>query len=193
MAIQIALNGNRNDETVPKTTEAIVKSAIKSVKKGAKSIHFHPRDDSGKETLNPKFVDAQITELRSKLKNIPIGISTGNWIEPNLNKRLSQIESWRDLPDFVSINFDKPGFKKVSNVITCKGIKIEVGLNSLQSAKNFTESNLTGDFLIQGLAAGDYKLKIVDQVAYEDYESPLITVTLGTVNTITPIVMITAI
>jgi hypothetical protein len=56
-----------------------------------------------------------------------------------------------------------------------------------------TGVNLTGDFLIQGLAAGDYKLKIVDQVAYEDYESPLITVTLGTVNTITPIVMITAI
>lgn len=53
-----------------------------------------------------------------------------------------------------------------------------------------TGTNLTGDFLIQGLAAGDYKLKIVDQVAYDDYESPLITVTLGTVNTITPIVMI---
>jgi hypothetical protein len=56
-----------------------------------------------------------------------------------------------------------------------------------------TGVNLTGDFLIQGLAAGDYKLKIVDQVAYEDYESPLITVTLGTVITITPIVMIPAI
>ena len=53
-----------------------------------------------------------------------------------------------------------------------------------------TGTDLTGDFLIQGLAAGDYKLKILDQVAYDDYESPLITVTLGTVNTITPIVMI---
>ena len=52
-----------------------------------------------------------------------------------------------------------------------------------------TGTNLTGDFLIQGLAAGDYKLKIVDQVAYEDYESPLITVTLGTVKTVDQIVM----
>ena len=53
-----------------------------------------------------------------------------------------------------------------------------------------TGTNIAGDFLIQGLAAGDYKLKIVDQVAYDDYESPLIMVTLGTVNTIAPIVMI---
>jgi hypothetical protein len=53
-----------------------------------------------------------------------------------------------------------------------------------------TGTNIVGDFLIQGLAAGDYKIKIVDQGAYDDYESPLIMVTLGTVNTIAPIVMI---
>ena len=54
-----------------------------------------------------------------------------------------------------------------------------------------TESgtNVGGNFLIQGLAAGDYKLKILNQEAYDDYESPLITVTLGTVNTIAPIVL----
>jgi len=54
-----------------------------------------------------------------------------------------------------------------------------------------TESgtNAGGDFLIQGLAAGDYKLKILNQEAFDDYESPLINVTLGTVNTIDPIVL----
>ncbi|HEY9169658.1 MAG TPA: DUF4382 domain-containing protein [Lutibacter sp.] len=52
-----------------------------------------------------------------------------------------------------------------------------------------TNTNAEGDFLIQGLAAGNYKLKIVNQSAYDDYESPLITVTVGTVKTIEPIVL----
>ncbi|MFO7672720.1 MAG: DUF4382 domain-containing protein [Lutibacter sp.] len=52
-----------------------------------------------------------------------------------------------------------------------------------------TGTNADGNFLVQGLAAGDYKLKIVNQEAYDDYESALITVTVGTVIKITPIVL----
>lgn len=147
MTIQIALNGNRNDKIVPKTMESIIESAILSIDKGAKSIHFHPRDDKGNETFIGKYIDEQIGGLRKNLKNIPIGISTGEWIEPNLNKRLEYIDSWKILPDFVSINYDENGFEKVTNLITKKGIKIEAGLSSLESAKNFTKSNLKGDFL----------------------------------------------
>jgi hypothetical protein len=53
-----------------------------------------------------------------------------------------------------------------------------------------TATNAEGDFLVQGLAAGDYKLKIVNQEAYDDYESDLITVTVGSVTTIAPIVFL---
>lgn len=147
MKIQIAINGNRNDRIVPKTTESILESSILSVEKGASSVHFHPRDDKGAETLKGEFVDNQIGQLRAKLKNVAIGISTGEWIEPNLDKRLEQIGSWKNLPDFVSINYHEIGFEKVTDLISRKGIKIEIGLSSLESAKNFTESNLNGDFL----------------------------------------------
>ena len=147
MTIQIAINGNRNDHIVPKTTESIVESAILSIEQGAKSIHFHPRDDQGNETLKGKFVDNQIGELRTKLKNIPIGISTGEWIEPNLDKRLEQISSWKNIPDFVSINYDENGFEKVTELISKIGMKIEIGLSSLESAENFTKSNVKGNFL----------------------------------------------
>lgn len=147
MTIQIAINGSRKDQIVPKTTESVVESAILSIEKGARSVHFHPRDDKGNETFKEVFVDNQIGELRTKLKNIPIGISTGEWIEPNLDKRLEQIGSWKNLPDFVSINYDENGFDKVTELISKKRIKIEIGLNSLESAKNFTESQLKGDFL----------------------------------------------
>lgn len=147
MTIQIALNGNRNEPIVPKTTESIVESAILSIEKGAESIHFHSRDDKGNETLKGIYVDNQIEKLRTNLKNIPIGISTGEWIEPDLNKRLEQISSWQNLPDFVSINYHEIGFEEVTKLISEKGIKIEIGLNSLKSAENFTTSNLQGDFL----------------------------------------------
>lgn len=64
-----------------------------------------------------------------------------------MEKRLEQLGSWKNLPDFVSINYDENGFEEVTKLISIKGIKIEIGLNSLESAKNFTESNLNGDFL----------------------------------------------
>ena len=147
MTIQIAINGNRNDQIVPKTTKSIIESAILSIEKGAESIHFHPRDNNGNETLKGKFVDIQIGELRTKLKNTSIGISTGEWIEPNLDERLEQINSWKNLPDFVSINYDENGFEKVTELISKKGIKIEIGLSSLESAENFIKCNLKGDFL----------------------------------------------
>ncbi len=51
-----------------------------------------------------------------------------------------------------------------------------------------TITNADGDFLIQGLAAGDYKLKIVNQQVYNDYESALIKVTAGTIIKIDPII-----
>src|SRR5690606_6573952 len=130
MPMQIAINGNRNEFIVPKSTEAIVESAVLSIEKGAESIHFHSRDDNGNETLKGKYVDIQIENLRTRLKNIPIGISTGEWIEPNLNKKLEQIDSWQNLPDYVSINYDEAGFEKVTKLIYEKGIKIEIGLNS---------------------------------------------------------------
>lgn len=53
-----------------------------------------------------------------------------------------------------------------------------------------TSTNAAGDFLVQGLAAGDYKLKIGGKEAYDDYVSALITVTVGTVIKIDPIVLV---
>ena len=145
--IQIAINGSRNDQIVPKTTEAILESATLAVENGASSIHFHPRDEKGNETLRGRFVDEQIRELRTKLRPIPIGISTGEWIEPDLEKRLEQIRSWKILPDFVSINYNESGFEQVTELISERGIIIEVGLSTLKAAKNFTERRLRGDFL----------------------------------------------
>lgn len=135
--IQIAVNGNRQEKFIPKKKEEIVQSAVSAIEKGAETIHFHPRDADGKETLNAAVVDEQILELKRHLRQVPVGISTGEWIEPNLERRLAHIKSWRVLPDFVSINYEETGSDKVTGVVNEKGILIEAGLSNLEAAKNF--------------------------------------------------------
>jgi len=137
MMIQIAVNGNRQEKFIPKKKEEIVQSTVSAIEKGAETIHFHPRDADGKETLNAAVVDEHILELKRHQRQVPVGISTGEWIEPNLERRLAHIKSWRVLPDFVSINYEETGSDKVTEVVNEKGILIEAGLSNLEAAKNF--------------------------------------------------------
>ncbi|AHM60086.1 hypothetical protein D770_09145 [Flammeovirgaceae bacterium 311] len=145
--IQIALNGNRSAAQVPKSTAEIVQAAVSAVQAGAESIHFHVRGDKGRETLAAAWVEEQVSKLKQSLGSIPIGISTGAWIEPDLDARLALIESWRVLPDFVSINFDEMGYEQVARLVASKGIEVEAGLSKLASAQNFVNSSLDVKFL----------------------------------------------
>jgi len=92
-----ALNGNRlksDHPKIPVTSEELVKSAIESVHAGAKEIHFHVRDREGNESLHSYFVEEQVKAIKRALPNIPVGISTGQWIEPDLNRRITLIRNW---------------------------------------------------------------------------------------------------
>ncbi|NEW80471.1 MAG: DUF4382 domain-containing protein [Gelidibacter sp.] len=75
-----------------------------------------------------------------------------------------------------------PVFNPLENAIV--GVYTTAGVYVAESG-----TDADGDFLILGLASGDYTLKIMNQVAYDDYVSTPITVTVGTVNTILPIVL----
>jgi uncharacterized protein (DUF849 family) len=94
--IQVALNGSRlktDHPYIPTTTEQLCKSARESVNAGAKSIHFHVQDPAGNETLESQFVSMQIAGIKPLLPDIPLGISTGEWIEPAISKRISLIKN----------------------------------------------------------------------------------------------------
>ena len=62
-------------------------------------------------------------------------------------------------------------------------------VGNLNDAVTVGRTDTDGNFIIQGLASGDYILKIEVQEAYEDYVSTPVTVTVGEVNTIEPIVL----
>ena len=92
--IQAVLNGARKKIEPPKIptfSEEILKDAVESIAVDAKEIHFHVRDLNGNETLDTSFIAENLSLLRKNLGNIPLGISTGEWIEPNFEKRKNKL------------------------------------------------------------------------------------------------------
>src|SRR4030095_10794510 len=145
MILQVALNGARTKDdnpNIPTTSEEILSEAKQSVTAGAQEIHFHVRDKNGKETLDGKFVTEQLSLLREHLSNIPIGISTGEWIEPNYEMRKKLIKEWTVLPDFVSVNFNENDLEYIIKILLKKGISIEAGISNIHDAKKLIDSEM---------------------------------------------------
>jgi uncharacterized protein (DUF849 family) len=89
---------------------------------GAQALHIHPRRSDRAETLVAEDCGAAISVIRVGNPGIPIGVSTGLWIEPDVQHRLTLIKSWRILPDYASVNFSEPGMVELCNLFLTKGI-----------------------------------------------------------------------
>ncbi|WP_166670753.1 3-keto-5-aminohexanoate cleavage protein [Olivibacter sp. XZL3] len=143
--IKAAINGSRTklDSTkIPTSKEEILAEAKLSVIAGAQQIHFHVRDKNGRETLDGKFVAEQLSLLRQHLLNIPIGISTGDWIEPNFELRKKLINGWTTFPDFVSVNFGEDNCEQIIKMLLDKAVSIEAGISKVADAKKLINSGL---------------------------------------------------
>ena len=65
--IQACLNGNRAPDAhpeLPVTPEQLGRDARATVTAGAGSLHVHPRDASGAETLEPADIAAAVHAIR---------------------------------------------------------------------------------------------------------------------------------
>jgi uncharacterized protein (DUF849 family) len=88
--LQAALNGPLGKEThaaLPISAAELCADAAACVAAGAGAIHMHPRDRDGHETLEPAVVDGVAAAVRSAC-GVPVGVSTGAWIEPDPERRL---------------------------------------------------------------------------------------------------------
>jgi uncharacterized protein (DUF849 family) len=59
---------------------------------------------------------------------IPVGVTTGAWIEPDLGRRMDLIRSWRVRPDFASVNLSDRGAPEVARLLLDRGVGVEAGL-----------------------------------------------------------------
>src|SRR3954452_22488399 len=88
--VQAALNGDRTGAehpTVPLSAQELARDAAACAAAGARAIHMHPRDSDGRESLAPDVIDAAVRAVR-EASGLPAGVSTGDWIEPDLERRL---------------------------------------------------------------------------------------------------------
>ncbi len=143
MILQAALNGDLTEAdhaSVPVSTEELVRDAAACIAAGAREIHLHPRDSEGRERLEAVVVDEVVMKVREAC-GVPVGVTTGEWIEPNLERRLKLVRAWRS-PDYTSVNLSEPGAIDVMKALLEAGIGIEAGVWTVEDVERLAVSGL---------------------------------------------------
>ncbi len=145
LLIQACLNGARPRSyhpALPLGAEDIVRDARACVAAGAEALHLHPRDREGRESLSADALDAVLSGLRRALPRVPVGVSTGEWIEDDPARTVEAIAGWRLLPDFASVNFSEPAAPAIFQALRRRGVGIEAGLADETDAERLLSLNL---------------------------------------------------
>ena len=146
--LQACLNGARapgSHPALPLDARALSLDARVCAEAGARSVHLHPRDAPGGETLDPKVVDATVRAVRDA-SGLTVGVSTGEWIVPDVALRIAAIDGW-SAPDFASVNLSEDGATAVMTVLLDRGIDVEAGLATVEDAERLLATGLAGRVL----------------------------------------------
>lgn len=146
MAVKACLNGGRSrDEhsAVPQSPAELAGDAIAVRAAGAFAVHVHPRDARGEQTLGAKACDAAVAALRAAVPGLPVGLSTAAAIDADPFARAAAIGSWRQRPDFVSVNVCELGWAGLVRAALHAGIGVEAGLSSRDDAEQLAGSAFT--------------------------------------------------
>lgn len=155
--LEVALNGSRDHPRTPRSPRELAAEARASVDAGARVLHLHPYDVTGRETLAAEPCAAALQAVRAACPGIPISLSTSAAIEPDPDRRLELVSGWTVLPDLVTANQGEPGIAELCAHLVARGVGIEAGLLSLADAEAFVRSGLAGScvrVLIEPLDAG---------------------------------------
>jgi uncharacterized protein (DUF849 family) len=145
--VKACLNGGRSradHEAVPVTPGQLAADARAAVGAGAAALHVHPRAADETETLDPAACGAALATIREACPGVPVGLSTGAWMAPDLGARVALIEAWTILPEFASVNFSEFGAADVCEALIRRGVGIEAGLWSVMDAATFVATGLAG-------------------------------------------------
>lgn len=142
--LQAALNGDSVHPATPRDPDSIAEAARSAAAAGARSVHVHAFDEDGRETLAARSCAETIRSIRAVCPDIPISLTTSAAIEPDPEKRLSIVRSWREMPDLVTANQGEAGIALLCEELLSQGVAIEAGLLSVDDARLFVRSGLAG-------------------------------------------------
>jgi uncharacterized protein (DUF849 family) len=131
--LQVCLNGafpRSASDHLPFTPAELAEAARAAVEAGAQDVHIHPKDLRDEDTLSPEHVGAAVEAVRAAVPGVPVGVTTGDWIDPSPQRRAELIRSWTVLPDHASVNWHEDGAELIAETLLDKGVGIEAGLFS---------------------------------------------------------------
>lgn len=138
--LQACLNGGRRrDEAagVPLSPEELATDAVAVLEAGAETLHLHPRDANGEQSLQPDDVTRALMAVRAAVPGTPVGIGTGTDIPPCGRARHADIAAWTVLPDYVSVNLNDEDAPDGMAMMAARGIGIEAGIWSVEDAERY--------------------------------------------------------
>lgn len=150
MAVKACLNGGRTrDEhpAVPVSPEELAADALAVRRAGAFAVHVHPRDARGTETLAAGACERAVAAIRAAAPAMPVGLSTSAAIDPDPFARAAAVSSWRQRPDFVSVNVSELGWAGIVRAALHSGIGVEAGLATPAAAEELARSPFTHQLL----------------------------------------------
>jgi uncharacterized protein (DUF849 family) len=169
MLLQATLNGDLTTAAhpaVPVTIEELAHDAAACVAAGAGAIHLHPRDADGRERLDVAVVDAVVTAVRAAC-GAPVGVSTGAWIEPDLERRIALVAAW-SAADYASVNVCEPGAARIMEALLAAGVGIEAGVWTVEDADRLAATGLAQEVtrvLVEPVEApADEAVALVDAI-----------------------------
>ena len=137
-----ALNGDRVHPAAPRTPPELAAEARAAVDAGAASVHLHPYDDNGEQTLEAAACAAALRAVRAACPGIPISLSTFATIEPDPGRRHALVAAWTELPDLVTANQGEARILELCQLLWERGIGIEAGLLAPSDAEAFVASGI---------------------------------------------------
>lgn len=141
--IQACLNGARPPAAhpaLPVTPAEIATDVMAAVSAGADSVHVHPKDADGLDTLDPDTVDAVVLDVRVAAPEVPVSVTTGAWALPDPNERVAAVNAWSVLPDVASVNWHERGAIGVVEALLERGIGVEAGLWTIEDVREWALS-----------------------------------------------------
>ncbi|MEU7280597.1 3-keto-5-aminohexanoate cleavage protein [Streptomyces sp. NPDC045431] len=143
--IQVCLNGRRgagDSAAVPMSPASMAESAAGAVAAGAADVHVHPKTPCGHDSLSARVLEPVLTAIRGAV-DVPVGVTTGAWDEPDPVRRVERVRSWTVLPDHASVNWDEPGAEELAATLLERGVGVEAGIRSgTEAARRFLASPL---------------------------------------------------
>lgn len=133
--MKACLNGDRartDHPAVPITAAETAAEAAAVQAAGATAVHVHPRDVAGRESLCWADIGPVVAAIRAACPGLPVGVSTREQIEPDVDARLALLAGWAPPadggPDFASVNWHEDGAAAVAALLVERGIGVEAGL-----------------------------------------------------------------